>query len=240
MTLFHFGNCLALAYFPYLIVYKCSGLSEYSAFWQCVKAGGAYLVTQLCKVSKTCMLVLATFFPISDVSPDSMDYIGEFLRSTIDLADLLGLYLIMTKIAGKGDLKVLVAGLGWSTAELAMTRLLPLWVGARGMEFDWKYMQMSFDANISLGHHIATATLVWLWSRTDLHKTFLPVVIVFLALGCYKPLIIEVLSHTLGVQSWALLVLKAAFTGCMGFVALQLYLVLTTDKQQYRQSYSWC
>ena len=31
-----------------------------------------------------------------------------------------------------------------------MTRLLPLWVGARGVEFDWKYMQMSFDANISL------------------------------------------------------------------------------------------
>lgn len=39
---------------------------------------------------------------------------------------------------------------GWATAELSMTRLLPLWVGARGMEFDWKYMQMSFDANISL------------------------------------------------------------------------------------------
>lgn len=31
-----------------------------------------------------------------------------------------------------------------------MTKLLPLWVGARGVEFDWKYMQMSFDANISL------------------------------------------------------------------------------------------
>lgn len=24
--------------------------SEYSAFWRCVKAGAAYLVTQLCKV----------------------------------------------------------------------------------------------------------------------------------------------------------------------------------------------
>ena len=36
----------------------------------------------------------------------------EFLRSTVDLADLFGLYLVMTKIAGKGDLKVLVAGLG--------------------------------------------------------------------------------------------------------------------------------
>jgi hypothetical protein len=39
---------------------------------------------------------------------------------------------------------------GWATAELVMTKLLPLWVGARGIEFDWKYMQMSFDANIAL------------------------------------------------------------------------------------------
>ena len=31
-----------------------------------------------------------------------------------------------------------------------MTRLIPLWVGARGVEFDWKYIQMSFDANVSL------------------------------------------------------------------------------------------
>ena len=31
-----------------------------------------------------------------------------------------------------------------------MTRLVPLWVGARGVEFDWKYIQMSFDANVSL------------------------------------------------------------------------------------------
>ncbi|EDO34164.1 predicted protein [Nematostella vectensis] len=186
MTLFHFGNCLALAYFPYFIVYKCSGLSEYSPFWRCVKAGGAYIVTQLCK-----MLVLATFFPTSDILPGSIDYIGEFLRSTVDFADLVGLYLVMTKIAGKGELKVLVAGLGWSTAELIMTRLLPLWVGARGVEFDWKYMQMSFDANISLIHHIAIAALVWLWSRHDLHRSFLPVVMVFLALGCYKPLIVD-------------------------------------------------
>lgn len=40
--------------------------------------------------------------------------------------------------------------LGWATAELIMTRLVPLWVGARGVEFDWKYIQMSFDANVSL------------------------------------------------------------------------------------------
>ena len=29
-------------------------------------------------------------------------------------------------------------------------RFLPLWVGARGIEFDWKYIQMSLDSNIAL------------------------------------------------------------------------------------------
>lgn len=42
-------------------------------------------------------------------------FFQEFLRSTVDVADLLGLYVVMTKIAGKGDLKVLVAGLGEQT-----------------------------------------------------------------------------------------------------------------------------
>lgn len=56
----------------------------------------------------------------------------------------------MTKFAGKGETKFLVAGLGWASAELLMTRVVPLWVGARSVEFDWKYLQMSFDSNISL------------------------------------------------------------------------------------------
>ena len=30
----------------------------------------------------------------------------------MDLADLVGLHLVMTKVAGKGELKVLVAGVG--------------------------------------------------------------------------------------------------------------------------------
>lgn len=97
------------------------------------------------------MLVLATFFPTSETTADSLDVIAvsrvsqllssrvfhwcsytcrnhifiefismitlictlqEFLKSTVDVADLFGLYLTMTKIPGKGELKVLVAGLG--------------------------------------------------------------------------------------------------------------------------------
>ena len=44
------------------------------------------------------------------------------LKTTIDLSDLVGLHFIMTQIAGKGQLKFMVAGLGWATAELIMTR----------------------------------------------------------------------------------------------------------------------
>ena len=45
--------------------------SEYSAFWKCVQAGGAYMFTQLCK-----MLLLATFFPMSEVPAGGFDVVG--------------------------------------------------------------------------------------------------------------------------------------------------------------------
>ena len=38
-------------------------------------------------------------------------------------------------------------------AELVSMRLLPLWVGARGIEFSWRYIQLSLEANISLVRH---------------------------------------------------------------------------------------
>ena len=72
------------------------------------------------------------------------------MKTSIDIGDLVGLYLALTKISGKCEIKYLIAGAGWATAELIMTKFLPLWVGARGVEFDWKYIQMSLDSNISL------------------------------------------------------------------------------------------
>lgn len=51
----------------------------------------------------------------------------EFLKCTVDLADLVGIHLVMSKIAGKGQLKFMVAGLGWATAELLMTRWITDW-----------------------------------------------------------------------------------------------------------------
>lgn len=72
------------------------------------------------------------------------------LKSTVDLADLAGLYLVLAGIPGKGHAKVLTAGVGWAGAELILSRCILLWVGARGAEFDWKYIQKSLESNISL------------------------------------------------------------------------------------------
>ena len=72
------------------------------------------------------------------------------MKSTVDLGDLIGFYFILTSIVGKGEMRFMIAGLGWATAELVMTRFIPLWVGARGTEFDWKYIQMSLESNINL------------------------------------------------------------------------------------------
>ncbi|GAB6027402.1 hypothetical protein CHUAL_001673 [Chamberlinius hualienensis] len=218
MTFFHFGNCVALACAPYFLTYKLSGLSEYGVFWKCIQAGAVYLLTQLCK-----MLFLATFFPATESAANGVDVIGETFKATVDFADLIGIHFVMSQVAGKGELKCLVVGLGWASAELIMTQVLPLWVGARGTEFDWKYMQMSFESNISLMNHIATATLVWLWSRNDLKKSLFPLIAALLVLTCYKPLIAEILSGMASTTSWTILAFKLILALGTSLTTLLLY-----------------
>lgn len=74
----------------------------------------------------------------------------EFSKCTIDIADLLGLAVVLNRIPGKGHSKLITAGLGWATAEVILTRGLVLWVGARGAEFSWLYIQKCLESNISL------------------------------------------------------------------------------------------
>lgn len=228
MTFFHFGNCVALAYVPYIITYKFSGLSEYSTFYKCVYAGCAYLFTQLVK-----MMILATFFPTSE-SPDVK---GEFFKTTVDIVDLVGLHLVMSRTSGKAEIKFLVAGVGWATAELIMTIFIPLWVGARGIEFDWKYIQMSLDSNLSLLQYVATATLVWLWSRNDLQpRSLLPVIVILLGLSVYRTLIVEIISEAFGLTSWALLLLKSLITAGISLLSLKIFLGHSAAASS---TYSW-
>nr|CAG4644276.1 EOG090X0CTK [Lepidurus arcticus] len=193
MTLYHFGNCLALAYIPYFITYKYSGLSEYGAFWKCVQAGVIYALTQLVK-----MLILATFFPSLDTGDESqLSILSELLRCTVDLADLFGLSFIMSRVAGKGNTKILIAGVGWAAAEFIFSKLAILWFGARGTEFNIVYIQKSLESNISLVHFIALTTLVWLSSRNDLPRQFFPAVVLLVLLATYEPLLLHIVFHEL-------------------------------------------
>ncbi|XP_011500103.1 PREDICTED: transmembrane protein 147 [Ceratosolen solmsi marchali] len=222
MTLYHFGNCLALVYVPYYLTYKYSGLSEYGAFWKCIQAGGIYIFTQLVK-----MLILATFFPTADnIGYKGFDIFGEFFKSTIDIADLIGIYIVLNGIPGKGHAKVLTAGIGWAGAEVVLTRFLLLWIGARGAEFDWKYMQKSLESNIYLVQHITTATLVWLWSRHDLKQSLVPVVVSMLLLTVYRPLISDFLIMSFTIGPWSALFIKAIAATIMGTLTLHIYAAL--------------
>merc|ERR1719474_2234337 len=117
------------------------------------------------------MMFLATFFPMPEMEEDEsdkkFDLVNDLFRATVDIADLVGIYLVMQRVSGKGTVKILVAGVGWAFAEFLLTRVIFLWVGARGIEFDWKYIQKSLDTNVSLVHYLTLATLVWLYSRRD-------------------------------------------------------------------------
>ncbi|XP_065093299.1 BOS complex subunit TMEM147 [Ochlerotatus camptorhynchus] len=220
MTLYHFGNCIALVYVPYYMTYKYSGLSEYGAFWKCIQAGGIYIFTQLCK-----MLVLATFFPDTDsfTGEGQFNVIAEFLRCSVDLVDLLGLAFVLSKIPGKGHSKLITAGLGWATAEVILSRGLMLWVGARGAEFSWIYIQRCLESNILLVQHLTTATLLWLFSRHDLDKKFVPLVIVLLVTISFRGVWLEGTLQALSTGPWFGLALKALVTACIGFVTLHVY-----------------
>lgn len=220
MTLFHFGNCIALVYVPYYLTYKYSGLSEYGAFWKCFQSGGIYIFTQLCK-----MLVLASFIPDTESISSSGEYnlIAEFLRCSVDLADLVGLAFVLSRIPGKGHNKLITAGLGWAAAEVILSRGLMLWIGARGAEFHWNYIQRCLESNILLIQHITTATLLWLFSRHDLDKKLVPLVPALLAVINYRGVWLDSVLRIIPTGAWFNLSIKAVSTCSIGVVTLHMY-----------------
>ena len=70
---------------------------------------------------------------------------------------------------------------GWAGADAVFSKILPLWVGARGAEFSWEYLQMGMDANLRIGIYIALAALVHMQS-TQGASTLLMAVAVILAM----------------------------------------------------------
>ena len=138
----------------------------------------AYLLTQLVK-----LLVIATFLPTNEMEGQQYDVVNEALKSCMDVIDLLGLYAVMTyALVGKGEIRLTTAALGWAAADALATRLVPFWVGARGIGFDWRYTLLAVECSVNLVHWTCAAAGVWLAARYTLTPTIRNVVGVLLAL----------------------------------------------------------
>lgn len=98
-----------------------------------------------------------------------------------------------------------------------------MWFGARGAEFDWKYIQKCLESNISLLHHIASVTLVWLWSRHDLKNNLKPIVTALLLFAAYKNLALDFIFGILLTGPWIGLLIKAMVTLMLGGFTLTIY-----------------
>merc|ERR1739838_625052 len=144
------------------------------------------------------MMVLATFFPSLDsTGSNGMNVLNEVLKTTVDLGDLVGLYTIINRTIGKPELKVMIATMGWGGAQAVFSNLFSFWFGARSQEFDWKYIQLAVDSNITLAHVMSMAALVWIWTRTDLNQNLYPLVSMSLVLCVFRDLIIQLLTQSL-------------------------------------------
>lgn len=85
------------------------------------------------------------------------------------------------------------------------------------------YTQKCLEANILLVQHITTATLLWLFSRHDLNKKCVPIV-VFCLLGiAFRGVWLEGLIHVLQISAWSALALKFVTASVVGFTTLQMY-----------------
>lgn len=119
-----------------------------------------------------------------------------------------------------------MAAMGWATAELLTSRCVPLWVGARGIEFDWRHVQMGLDSNISLVRHVAAAALLWASGRHDLPPK-LRVPLGGLLVGvAYEGFLTGWAAQALSLGPWGALGVRAVGAALLGLGALRLLVPL--------------
>ena len=98
----------------------------------------------------------------------------------------------------------------------------PSWLELRGIEFDWKYIQMSIDSNISLVHCIVGSAQVWMITRCDLHHTYQPAVLLLMFLSVYKAFVMETFVLLCSLGSWTVLLV----TGLLALSTSALYIAV--------------
>ncbi|CAD7680874.1 unnamed protein product [Nyctereutes procyonoides] len=116
------------------------------------------------------------------------DFIGDFVKATVDVIDLIDLNLVTSWNAGKGGYEIMAAALGCPPPS----SLCP-------------YIQMGNDSNISLVHYIVSSVQVWMIKCYDLCYSFQPVTFIPLcSLGSWTALSRAVVTGLLALSTLVL------------------------------------
>jgi hypothetical protein len=159
------------------------------------------------------------------------------LTCTVDVIDLLGIYVCLTKFSARYEnsavkTKVLSTVVGWGVTEVVATRVVPLWVEARGVEFSWNSLFTGLDANVSLVYLASTVALLWMWSRPDFNQTLLPLLLSLLLSLCYSPLFLYLLSFSISPTPSLLLFTRLGVGLVTGFLSLLLFHAMSNGKSK--------
>eukprot|EP00696_Hemimastix_kukwesjijk_P013385 gnl/Hemi2/26762_TR9000_c0_g1_i1.p1 gnl/Hemi2/26762_TR9000_c0_g1~~gnl/Hemi2/26762_TR9000_c0_g1_i1.p1 ORF type:complete len:237 (+),score=51.60 gnl/Hemi2/26762_TR9000_c0_g1_i1:88-798(+) len=227
MTFFHLVNCLLLTFFPSFIFYKCTPLSENGSLGVTLWGGLTYLLTQLAK-----MIILATFLPSTEAGVFYTSH--ELFKWFVGLGDVYGLYLLLSS-SNYNDFRMLGVGLGWATADSLCLRFVLFVVGARALEFDWKYIQESIEANINIVHYLALTVLVWLYTRKKLDRKMLPLIVGGIFLASLLPLVNSVVRVILALDGWAVLGVHSCISSVLAMIALSAYRAFQQSIAQQQQ-----
>jgi hypothetical protein len=177
---------------------------------------------------------MATFLPSETTTTTTsstttlythIDLIQEIVKTIIASLDIIGIYLILNRAVGDKEIKILGIGLGWSLGENILSRLAPLWMGARGLEFEWKYIQMAILSNINMLFYISLVTLVFLYSRKIIDELTKRNIRYQMVLFISFPLITEVVKRFFGIHnSWTILFIHTGLTIFGAIISYSMYI----------------
>jgi len=119
------------------------------------------------------------------VIPEDMNSFSlgqEISLISVGMLDFLGIFyshgrLQRSSTRKPNHLRILAVALGWACAEAIAHYFIPLWIGARDIEFSWQYVEMGLLSNINLILYLSSSAAVWLGMRNDLGPVGLSVVV---------------------------------------------------------------
>ena len=151
--------------------------------------------------------------------------VTELLKTIIGALDLLGISFIISSkwLVGDQVTQIFGCAIGWCMGDNLFNRLLPLWFSTRGLQFEWKALQMSLYSNITMLEWMAIVILVFLYGRKKYdQKNFAWLMLVIVSVFPFVLEIAKVILH-LEDNVWVLLGIKACFYGVSFAIANSAY-----------------